>query len=136
MTTRYFFYRTLRDPDVRRAILGPSADRVTIAPGILPGWRCVFLRGRSYPVLRPDPCAATVGVIADGVDAAQAARIDRFETDEYRARVADVRDAAGRSLAAKVYFAARPGLATTTPWRFEEWRRRHKRRVLRGWFKT
>jgi gamma-glutamylcyclotransferase (GGCT)/AIG2-like uncharacterized protein YtfP len=132
---RYFFYGTLRDAEVRRAILGPGVDRVSIAPGVLPGWRCVFLRGRSYPVLRPDAAAATGGVIADGIDADQARRLDRFETDEYRPRRAAVRDADGETVEAMVFFAARPGFATMTPWRFDEWQRRHKPRLLRGWLK-
>jgi len=132
---RFFFYGTLRDADVRRAILGPGVARVSISPGILAGWRCVFMRGRSYPVLRPDADGATEGVIAEGVDVVQSRRIDRFETNEYRARIAQVRGAAGQILDAKVYFAARPGFATTTPWRFAEWQRRYKAALLRGWSK-
>jgi gamma-glutamylcyclotransferase (GGCT)/AIG2-like uncharacterized protein YtfP len=135
MTFTFFFYGTLRDADVRRAILGPSVDRVTIMPATLPGFKCVFMRGRPYPVLRPDHCASVEGVIAVNVDAAQAARVDRFETNEYRAARANVIDAAGDMVEAMVYFAARPGLATTTPWRFAEWQRRHKKDALRGWFK-
>jgi gamma-glutamylcyclotransferase (GGCT)/AIG2-like uncharacterized protein YtfP len=132
---RYFFYGTLRDPDVRRAIIGPTVERVTIGPATLPGFKCVFMRGRVYPVLRPDACGTVEGVIADGIDAAQARRLDRFETDEYRARRAAIIDGRGKSVEATVYFAAKPGLASTTPWRFIEWRRRHKRGALRGWFK-
>jgi gamma-glutamylcyclotransferase (GGCT)/AIG2-like uncharacterized protein YtfP len=132
---RFFFYGTLRDADVRRAILGPSVDRVSITAARLPGYKCVFMRGRVYPVLRRDPCGAVEGVIADGVDAAQASRIDRFETNEYRARPARILAASGETVAATVYFAARPGLATTMPWRFSEWQRRHKRGALRGWFR-
>jgi len=134
MTSTYFFYGTLCDADVRRAVLGPSVARVTIVPGTLPGWRCVFMRGRVYPVLQPDAHGAAEGVIAEGLDAVQAACLDRFETDEYRARFAQVRAADGRVLAAKVYFAARAGLESTTPWRFAEWQARHKGALLKGWF--
>ena len=132
---RFFFYGTLRDAEVRRAIIGPSVDRVTVAPAVLTGWRCVFMRGRPYPVLRPDSHAETAGVIADGIGPDQARRLDCFETDEYRRRRAQVRNLAGRLVDAEIYFAARPGFATTTPWRFEDWQHRHKPRALRGWLK-
>jgi gamma-glutamylcyclotransferase (GGCT)/AIG2-like uncharacterized protein YtfP len=132
---RFFFYGTLRDPDVRRAVIGPGVDRVSIVPATLSGWRCVFMRGRHYPVLRPDSQAVTEGVIADGIGAAQARRLDRFETREYRARLAPVTAVSGKTVEALVYFAARPGLAATTPWRLAEWQRRHKLQLLRGWSK-
>jgi gamma-glutamylcyclotransferase (GGCT)/AIG2-like uncharacterized protein YtfP len=132
---RFFFYGTLRDHDVRRAVIGPGVDRISIVPATLSGWRCVLMRGRHYPVLRPDSQAVTEGVIADGIDIAQARRLDRFETREYRARLAPVRNAAGGALEAKIYFAIRPGLASATPWRFEEWKRRHKGAFIRSWTK-
>ena len=132
---RYFFYGTLRDPDVRRAVIGPAVDRVRIVPGILPGYRCVFMRGRYYPALRLAPQAEVEGVIADGIDSFQAARIDRFETSEYRLRKAAVRSEDGTESEALVYFTARPGLAGTTPWRLDDWQRRHKPAALRAWFK-
>lgn len=129
---RFFFYGTLRDPDVRRTVIGPSVNRIATVPAVLPGWRCVFLRGRDYPVLQPDIAAQTEGVLADGVDPRQAARLDCFETDEYRRGTARVRRADGQMIAAHIYFAARPGLASTTAWEFEAWQRRHKPRLLRG----
>jgi hypothetical protein len=131
---RFFFYGTLRDPDVRRAVVGPGVDRLVLAPAVLPGWKCVFLRGRAYPILHPDSAAETDGVLADGVDPRQAARLDRFETDEYRRALARVRVADGRMFEAQVYFAARPGLASTTRWEFEVWRRRWKKALLAGSF--
>jgi gamma-glutamylcyclotransferase (GGCT)/AIG2-like uncharacterized protein YtfP len=132
---RFFFYGTLRDPEVRRAVIGPGVERIAIEPGSLAGYRCVFVRGRPYPVLRPERGGCVEGVIATGVDSVQAARIDRFETEEYRAGKAQAADASGKAVEAIVYFAARPGLATATPWRLDEWQRRHKRGSLRGWFK-
>jgi hypothetical protein len=131
---RFFFYGTLRDRDVRRAVLGPGVERIVIAPAVLPGWRCVFLRGRAYPVLHPDTTAETEGVLADHVDPRQAARLDRFETDEYRRGTARVRRAGGEAVAAHLHFAARLGLASTTTWDFEAWQRRWKKALLAGSF--
>jgi hypothetical protein len=131
---RFFFYGTLRDPDVRRLVIGPGVDRIAIAPAVLPGWRCVFLRGRVYPVLQADGSAETVGVLADGIDPRQVARLDRFETDEYRRGVARVRGACGKVANAHVYFAVRPGLASTTAWDLDAWQRRWKKALLAGSF--
>jgi hypothetical protein len=131
---RFFFYGTLRDADVRRTVIGFGVDRISVAPAVLPCWRCVFLRGRAYPILQADRTAETVGVLADGIDPRQAARLDRFETDEYRRGVARVRSAGGRVADAYVYFAARPGLASTTVWDFDDWQRRWKTALLAGSF--
>jgi hypothetical protein len=134
MALRYFFYGTLRDADVRRAVLGPMADRLRIEPAMLPGWRCVFMRGRVYPVLRPDARGEAGGVIADGLGPAQAAALDRFETREYRLGIAAVRGPDGRTMAARVYFPARAGLDSTTPWDLTAWQARYKSALLKGWF--
>ncbi len=131
---RFFFYGTLRDADVRRKVIGPAVARLAIEPATLPGYACVFMRGRPYPVLRAREGAAAEGVLTAPLAAVEAARIDRFETDEYRAGPATVLTEAGEPVTARVYFAARSGLASEVPWSLADWQRRHKKTLLRTWF--
>jgi len=48
---RFFFYGTLMDPSVRRAVLGRPVERSRLQRAVLPGFRRVFRRGATYPVL-------------------------------------------------------------------------------------
>jgi gamma-glutamylcyclotransferase (GGCT)/AIG2-like uncharacterized protein YtfP len=131
---RFFFYGTLCDADVRRKVIGPGVDRLSVEPATLPGYECVLVCGRTYPVLREREGAVAEGVLVRGLDAAEAARIDRFETGEYRAVLAIVSKASGGQIPARIYFAARPDIASDVPWKLEDWQRRHKRVLLRSSF--
>lgn len=130
---RFFFYGTLTDPDVRRAVIGPRADRIPAEPAWLDGYRVVFMRGRPYPVLARDSEARAAGVLARGLDRSAAALIDAFETTEYRRGRAAVVTGSDRRADAWVYFAAAPDLATDTDWRLEDWQQDHKPQNLRRW---
>lgn len=124
---RYFFYGTLMDADVLRAVVGTEA---TMEPATLRGWRRVGVRGEAYPIIVRDVASRVDGVLVRGLDARAASRLMSYEGPEYtviRACVA----CGGRTVAAHV-FAPRPGrlLRTEGAWDFEAWRRRHKRRWM------
>ena len=127
---RVFFYGTLMDPDVRRLVLGPRAKALRVEPAVLPGYRRVGMRRRSYPVVVPDPRRSVEGCLAHGVDREQFARLTDFESDEYVARRRPV-VAGGREYSAWVYVASALAAPTLAEWRFETWRERHKRAFLR-----
>ena len=46
-TDTYFFYGTLIDKDVRAVVLGRAAEDVTTIEDTLPGWRRVFMAGKT-----------------------------------------------------------------------------------------
>ncbi len=131
---RFFFYGTLCDPDVQRKVIGTGVGRLSIEPANLPRHEVVLARGRPYPVLREHEGASAEGLLARGLDASEAERIDRFEGDEYRSVLAIVTKATGGQVPARVYFAARPDIASDAPWDLAAWQRRHKAILLRTWF--
>jgi Gamma-glutamyl cyclotransferase, AIG2-like len=129
---RFFFYGTLVDPDVRRAVLGPYAPR-SVEPASLSGWRRVPVRGKTYPVIVADPAATVDGVLARGLNAAARRRLEHYEGDDLYA-VADVEVALTdrlRLVPARVFVAKAAGIHRGRgTWTIATWRRRHKRRFL------
>jgi len=127
---RFFFYGTLIDPDVRRAVLGRLAPG-TVEPAILGGWRRFSARGVTFPIARPDPKAEIGGVLARGLSAAAARKLDDYEGPGYRRIAVPVR-AAAKTIEAFLYVDDGSGTLTPTPavWRYEDWARRHKRAFL------
>ena len=129
---RFFFYGTLIDADVRRAVLGPHAP-ARVEPARLQGWRRAAVPGRSYPVLVADAKASVEGVLAHGLKAAARRRLEAYEDDDFYELTGIEVAIAGRRrpVPAFVFGAKRPGAAAKLAgWGFDEWKRRHKRRFL------
>ena len=128
---RAFFYGTLIDADVRAAVLGAAPRRLSVEPALLPGYRRVQMRKRSYPIIVPDARAAVAGVLMRGLNRADFARLLDYETDEYRAISAEVATRSGKRIVAKVFAASPRALPSPTPWNAADWQRRCKRAFLR-----
>lgn len=124
---RYFFYGTLMDIDVLRAVIGTD---VAMEPAVLRGWRRVGVRGEDYPIIIRDMSSRVDGVLVRGLDERAAARLASYEGAEY-VLIKSAVFCRGRTIAVNV-FAPRPGrlLKTENGWNFEAWRRRHKRRWI------
>ena len=124
---RYFFYGTLMDADVLRAVTDTEA---TMEPAVLRGWRRVGVRGEDYPIIVRDMSSRVDGVVVRGLDTRAAARLASYEGAEYTLIKTTVL-CRGRRIATNV-FAPRPGrlLKTENAWNFEAWRKRHKRRWI------
>jgi gamma-glutamylcyclotransferase (GGCT)/AIG2-like uncharacterized protein YtfP len=133
---RFFFYGTLLDPDVRRQVLGRGAGALAVEPAVLSGYRRVYVRGKTYPVVVPDPASAVEGCLMRGLDRRAAQRLIAFETDEYDLVERTVITASGGIVACRVFVAGRRALPSVRPWDYETWRRRHRaefgRRLRRG----
>lgn len=123
-----FFYGTLRDAEVRRAVLGPGADGLAVQPALIRGYRCAPVDGGRYPVLVADPSCRTEGVLVAGVGLEAAARTSFFEDEGYDygvGRVA-VETAAGASCEAWAFLSAGRLAAGADRWSIEAWQRRHR----------
>lgn len=75
---RFFFYGTLIDEAVRRAVLGRHAP-LRVEPARLGGWRRVAVPGKAYPVVLAEPQASVDGVLARGLTAAARRRLEGYE---------------------------------------------------------
>jgi gamma-glutamylcyclotransferase (GGCT)/AIG2-like uncharacterized protein YtfP len=129
---RFFFYGTLMDEAVRRAVLGAAAQPLLVEPATLAGWQRCAIPGRSYPMVRPAADESVDGLLAEGIDGEGAARLDRFEGPEYRRTPLDVRRISGETVTAWVYVALHAGKGAARRWDFETWRRQHRAAMLRG----
>jgi hypothetical protein len=80
----YFFYGTLMDDDVLGAVIGRRPLPACRATARLRGYRRVFKRWATYPVLIEEPGASVDGVLVHGISRREAVRLDRFEGALYR----------------------------------------------------
>lgn len=129
---RFFFYGTLIDAEVRRAVLGLHAPR-RVEPACLRGWRRVPVRGRSYPVIVADRTASVEGVLVCGLSPAARRRLERYEdSDLYALAELDVHpQGRGRPVRGLVFIAKAAGASRGSgSWDLATWQRRHKRRFL------
>lgn len=132
---RFFFYGTLIDDDVRALVLGAQASGLEVAPAVLDGWRCVSVRGRTYPAVVRSAAAATRGVLTGALPDSAGAALTAYEGPEYDLIECDV-SASGEAATAGVFVAGPSCRVSTRPWDFGAWQRLHKRtfmaRLMRG----
>jgi len=127
---RFFFYGTLMDADVLAAVVGRRIESARFQDAILDGFRRVYRRGASYPILLDDPGGQIDGVVSD-LTAADTARLDAFEGKEYRRAARTVTLPGEATVDVQVYL-TNPGVpASSQPWDFENWQRRHRAAYLR-----
>lgn len=132
---RFFFYGTLIDADVRRAVLGSGAPR-QVEAALLSGWRRVCVPGRPYPIILADPQASVEGVLARGLTPAARRRLERYEeADLYTVAEVEIVPSGRRRRVKALVFAAKTAAAAqwgrrSADWDLDRWRRRHKRRLL------
>lgn len=122
----YFFYGTLIDADVRAAVLGRAAAGLNAVEDTLPGWRTVFMSGKTYPVVVPSPGRAAAGVRVAIPGARARRRLTRFEGPEYR--MTSLALASGEE--ADVFIGSKLSRPGTRGWDFDAWNRRDKARFL------
>jgi hypothetical protein len=125
-TVDFFFYGTLRDADVRDAVMGPGAA-TTVSDAELPGFRCVPAEGGRFPGVVRAPGAAATGVLAAGVSLDVAARLSFFEGEGYDYGVELCR-VVDRERARKAWVFLPSGRLRLGAgrWDIEVWRRRFK----------
>lgn len=128
---RYFFYGTLMDAEVRSWILGEWIERRVLMPAVLPRYRRVYLRNRTYPVVVPALDHAVPGLLTENLDRRAAANLAEFESDEYVAADRTVVLASGTALTARVFLASRLAYPTSRDWDVGTWQRVHKAEFAR-----
>lgn len=122
-----FFYGTLRDPDMREAVLGhPAAAR----PARLEGHALRRIDGTPYPAVVPAPGRGVAGdlVRLHGSDALR--RLVAYEGADYRLSARLVRPAEGGVVRAHLFVARRGIRLAGTDWRLERWQATGKARLM------
>lgn len=128
---KYFFYGSLLDARVLAGVLGRRVAPACCEAAVLPGYRTVYRRGATYPVLVADAAAATTGRVVSRLSVADARRLATFEGSGYSCRWVTVALPGQGTVAARVFMPTAPILASNRPWRLAEWRRRHRARFVR-----
>jgi hypothetical protein len=127
---KFFFYGTLLDADVRRAVIGRSVPASAILDVSFAGYRVARAQGRSYPILAPEPGATASGVLVHGIADAEAARLFHYEDKGYDPVEVTVTDTRGRPRRGWVFMPGQRLSAMAENWSFAAWERRHKRRTM------
>lgn len=127
---RFFFYGTLLDPEVRRAVIGRAVPDAAILAVSLAGYRVARAQGRSYPILAANEGAVATGVLVHGLSDAEAARLFHYEDKGYDPVEVAVVDAHGRTRRGWVFMPGQRLSAMAEDWSYAAWSRRHKRRMM------
>ena len=125
-----FFYGTLLDADLRRAVLGAGAERIELRPAVLPGFRCTRSSYGDFPVLLRRSGGRVKGALAEGFDRTDLLRIGNFEGEDYAPARALVIGEDGRRRRAWIYLANLPGPVERRPWSLRGWQLRSKSRLM------
>ena len=126
--TDLFVYGTLMDADVRQRVCGKPLN--DLEPASIRGYRCVHVKGQSYPVLRPQTGGLVPGFLLHRLDLACMARLCAYEGGEYQLAESRIVVAFGPTISAQVFLPTASVQDDGRPWRFEEWQKRHKRSFL------
>jgi len=121
-----FFYGTLTDLDVLAYVLERPIDLDDLVPATLVGYRRVQAVGVGYPVLVVDPAGAVEGRLLRRATRRDIARVNRFESGEYRAELHAVSTDDGATPPAWLYLGLDHLAATAEPWLLAAWQAMHK----------
>lgn len=127
---RLFFYGTMRDPDVRRLVLGDRAAALSPRRALLQGFQPSCARDGDYPVLVRRAAARAQGELVEGLHYADLLRLFHFEGPGYHPSRQLVIESHGRRLDAWVLLPDGRRLASAKQWRLRQWQLYRKPRIL------
>ena len=125
----FFFFGTLRDPDVLALVLDRCLTDRDQIPALLRGHRTARAVAQPFPLLVPAEDVAVEGLALRRPSRRDEERITWFEEDEYRPEWRTVESALG-PLRARVFFAQEPLRPSGIAWDFARWRREEKNDYL------
>tara|TARA_R110000787_G_scaffold186397_1_gene297960 strand:- start:47597 stop:48022 length:426 start_codon:yes stop_codon:yes gene_type:complete len=131
----YFFYGTLRDPEIARIILGRPLSGLAPTAAKLRGYRAVCVAGASYPglVAAPDDVdASVIGIVVSRLSGLDVSRLDRYEGPEYATEDVVVQTSDGATVEARVYLPCAALQLADKTWSLTDWQRQDKKRFIGG----
>lgn len=129
MRPPFFFFGTLRDADIFRAVIGRPMAAFATAPASLDGHAVERLAEWPYPRLVVRDGALARGLLVDGFTAAEVDRMCFFESEEYEMRQIEVRTSTGPRAVA-CFIADERMESSALAWSLDDWRRLAKDRAL------
>lgn len=133
MTFDLFFYGTLRDPAVRRIVLGLEIEPGRIEPATLQGYRCAPVENGRYPGLIRSAEDTAPGMLVRDVSLEAAVRTSFFEGEvaAYTVAAVTVRLASGQGVSAWVYLPTASLALGTGTWSIEAWQQTYRADFIR-----
>jgi gamma-glutamylcyclotransferase (GGCT)/AIG2-like uncharacterized protein YtfP len=128
----YFFYGTLREPEIAREILGRPLSGCSPRRGVLLGYKRVYVAGATYPAIHPDADSKVDGLVVSRISAIEAARLSRYEGPGYETQDLDVIVEGGGAETVRVFVPKNAIKLSNREWDLETWRRQEKKRFMAG----
>jgi hypothetical protein len=129
---RFFFYGTLIDPEILQAVLQRSVDPIRRRKAVLKGYRRVYRRGASYPVILADTTAQVEGIVVSALTTRDIMLLTMYEGQEYEIRELPV-SCLGTGLIPARVFLPGPGCeASSESWTPEDWNKRFRPAFIRS----
>ena len=122
-TKTLFFYGTLRDPEVREAVIGDQAKQLNLFDGYLIGYKLFRVKNTNYPLILRDKSSSNKinGLVAMGLDKRVLRKLDMFEGKNYtRAEVSVFCNTDNKEIMAEIYVPKKT-LQYTEEWTYENW---------------
>jgi gamma-glutamylcyclotransferase (GGCT)/AIG2-like uncharacterized protein YtfP len=121
-----FFFGTLMDIEVLAHVLARPLAPEQVVPAWIEGFRRMGTAGRGYPILVPAEGGLLEGRLLRYVSRRDIARINHYESGEYRAELRRVSLGDGTRVPAWLYLALDHLVADGGLWELEAWQARHK----------
>tara|TARA_B100000941_G_scaffold275111_1_gene236742 strand:- start:6440 stop:6895 length:456 start_codon:yes stop_codon:yes gene_type:complete len=122
-TKIFFFYGTLRDHEVREAVIGGRAKQLNLVDGYLIGYRLYRVKNANYPLIVRDKSSSNKinGLVAIGLDKQVIRKLDMFEGKNYsRAEVSVFCNIDNEEILAEIYMPKKT-LQYAEEWTYENW---------------
>jgi gamma-glutamylcyclotransferase (GGCT)/AIG2-like uncharacterized protein YtfP len=129
---RFFFYGTLIDPEILRSVLQRSVDPIRRRKAVLKGYRRVYRRGASYPIIIADTTAQVEGVVVSELTNRDIMLLTMYEGQEYEIRELPVSCSGTGLLRAKVFLPGPGCEASCESWTPEDWNKRFRHALIRS----
>ena len=100
---RFFFYGTLIEPEILHAVLRRPVVRAHCRNALLHGYRRVYRRGASYPIIVADAASEVEGIVVSELTARDVARLRAYEGPEYIVHERSLRLSGNGFISAKVF---------------------------------
>ena len=118
-----FFYGTLRDPEVREAVIGDRAKQLNLFDGYLIGYKLFRVKNTNYPLILRDKSSSNKinGLVAMGLDKQVIRKLDMFEGKNYsRDEVSVFCNTDNKVIMAEIYVPKKT-LQYAEEWTYENW---------------
>ncbi len=118
-----FFYGTLRNEEVREAVIGSQAKNLNLIDGYLIGHKLFKVKNANYPLILRDSSSNNrlYGLIATDLDEGTIRKLDLFEGENYwRTEVSAYRANDSLEIISEIY-SPKGSLQYTDEWTYQEW---------------